>query len=42
MKPAGPDQTSKPGSHVKGEIPQISKPMPDAAKKGANTIKSGS
>lgn len=38
MKPTN-DAVSKPGSHTKGEIPQISRPLPDAAKKGANTIK---
>lgn len=41
MKPAGPDQTAKPGSHTKGEINQISKPLPSDAKKGANTITKG-
>lgn len=41
MKSAGPDMTSKPGSHTKGEIHQISKPLPDAAKAGVKTITQG-
>ncbi len=40
-KPAGPDMTSKPGSHPKGEINQISKPLPDPAKSGVKTVMGG-